>query len=299
MLKFDYLRNGFSLSVGHRFALAKVPLCLLIGCSTVFGFILADPYISVGALLTGVGVFILATGAATLNSYQEYRLDSELERTQNRPLPKGVLPPRQAGIQAAFLLFVGLFVLFAATRIISPVFTAILAVVLYNGVYTPLKKMTVLAILPGAFCGALPPYIGWLSGGGEAVSYTAILLISLFTLWQIPHFWLILLNYKEEYEKSNLPSLLKQFSEDSLKRFFVTWIGALVLVMLMFLSLPFPLGSFFSITIILNAFFLLVVFSYGLAFQKTCNYRILFIVLNFALFLHMVVLVAGRMAGEL
>jgi protoheme IX farnesyltransferase len=280
MVNFDYLCNGFLLIVGHRLALAKVPLCLLIGCSTVFGF-------------------ILATGAATLNSFQEFRLDGELERTKSRPLPKGVLTPRQAGIQAVVLLLVGLFVLFAATKTLLPVFTAIFAVVLYNGMYTPLKKRTVLAILPGAFCGALPPYIGWLSGEGEVVSYTAILLISLFTLWQIPHFWLILLNFKEDYEKSNLPSLLKQFSEDSLKRFFVTWIGALVLVMLMFLSLPFPLGSFFSITIILNALVLLVVFSYGLAFQKVCNYRILFIVLNFALFLHMVVIVVGRIAGEL
>ena len=299
MVNFDYLCNGFLLIVGHRLALAKVPLCLLIGCSTVFGFILAEPNFTMSTLFTAAGIFILATGAATLNSFQEFRLDGELERTKKRPLPKGVLQPRQAGIQSVVLLLVGLFVLFAATKTLLPVFTAVFAVVLYNGIYTPLKKRTVLAILPGAFCGALPPYIGWLSGGGEVVSYTAILLISLFTLWQIPHFWLILLNFKEDYEKSNLPSLLKQFSEDSLKRFFVTWIGALVLVMLMFLTLPFPLGSFFSITIILNAFILLVVFSYGLAFQKACNYRILFIVLNFSLFLHMVVLVAGRIAAEL
>jgi len=299
MLKFDYFGNGFSLSVGYRFALAKVPLCLLIGCSTIFGFILANPNIAMGSLCTGAGIFILATGAATLNSLQEYRLDGELERTKNRPLPKGVLPPRQAGTQAVVLLFIGLFVLFAATKAILPVLSAIVAVILYNGVYTPLKQKTVLAIVPGAFCGALPPYIGWLSGGGEAVSYTAILLISLFILWQMPHFWLILLNFQEDYGKSNLPSLLKQFPEESLKRFFVTWIGALALIMLMFLSLTFPLGSFFSITIILNACFLLVVFSYGLAFQKACNYRILFIVLNFTLFLHMVVLIAGRIVTEL
>jgi heme O synthase-like polyprenyltransferase len=104
----------------------------------------------------------------------------------------------------------------------------------------------------------------------------------------------VLLNFKEDYEKSNLPNLLKLFQEDSLKRFFVTWVGALVLVMLMFLSLPFSLGSFFRIAIMVNGCLLLIVFWYGLAIQKTSNYRILFIVLNVALFVHMVVLAAGR-----
>jgi protoheme IX farnesyltransferase len=205
-----------------------------------------------------------------------------------------LIPPRQAGTQALVLLFFGLLILFAATKTILPLLAAIFAVLLYNGVYTPLKKRTILAIIPGAICGALPPYIGWLGGGGGAVSYTAVLLIGLFVLWQIPHFWLVLLNFKEDYGKSNLPNLLKIFQEDSLKRFFVTWVGALVLVMLMFLSLPSPLGSFFRIAIMINGCLLLIVFAYGLAIQKTTNYRFLFIVLNVALLLHMMVLAAGR-----
>ena len=297
MVKFCCFFKELTKTISLRLALAKVPLCLLIGCSTVFGYILADRILAMGTLLTGLGLFVLATGAATLNSLQEYRLDGELERTKNRPLPKGLLPPRQAGTQALVLLFAGLLILFVATKTIVPVLAAIFAVVLYNGVYTPLKKKTVFAIIPGAICGALPSYIGWLGGGGEALSYTAVLLIALFVLWQIPHFWLVLLNFKEDYEKSNLPNLLKQFREMTLKRFFVTWIGALVLVMLMFLSLPFPLGSFFCMTIIVNGCLLLMVFSYGLALQKTSNYRVLFIMLNLALFLHMVVLAAGRISA--
>lgn len=297
MVKFCCFINDFSETIICRLALAKVPLCLLIGCSAVFGYVLADPIIAMGTMLTGLGLFVLATGAATLNSLQEYRLDGELERTKNRPLPKGLIPPRQAGTQAFVLLFSGLLILFAATKTILPVLAAIFAVFLYNGVYTPLKKRTILAIIPGAICGALPPYIGWLGGGGEAASYTAVLLISLFVLWQIPHFWLVLLNFKEDYGKSNLPNLLKLFQEDSLKRFFVTWVGALVLVMLLFLSLPSPLGSFVRIAIVVNGCCLLIIFAYGLAIQKTSNYRILFIVLNVALFLHMMFLSAGRISS--
>lgn len=283
--------------MGYRLALAKVPLCLLIGSSTVFGYILADPIITNGALLTGFAIFLLATGAATLNSLQETRLDGQFERTRNRPLPMGLVSSRQARTQAVVLLFVGLLILWGTTRTILPLCAAILAVIFYNGVYTPLKRKTVLAIFPGALCGALPPYIGWLSGGGQAFNYTVVLLIALFVLWQIPHFWLVLLNYKEDYGKSNLPNFLKLFQEDSLKRFFVTWVGALVLVMLMFLSLPSPLGVYFRIAIVVNGCCLLVFFAYGLAIQKRSNYRFLFIVLNVSLLLHMLFLVAGRISA--
>lgn len=283
--------------MSRRLVLAKVLLCLLIGCSTLFGSVLADPIIVPRTFFISFGIFVLATGAATLNSLQEYRLDGELERTRNRPLPKGLVPPRQAGIQALVLLFVGLLILFVATKTFLPVLAAVFAVILYNGVYTPLKKTSVLAIIPGAICGALPAYIGWLGGGGGTVSYTAALLIVLFVLWQVPHFWLVMLTFKEDYERSSFPNLLKQFQEDSLKRFFVTWIGALVSVMLMFLTLPFPLGRCFRAVIIVNGCLLLVAFTYGLAIRKTSNYRILFFVLNFALFLHMVVLAAGLVSA--
>lgn len=197
-------------------------------------------------------------------------------------------------MQALVLLFIGLGILFTACRILLPTLVAVCAVFLYNGVYTPLKKKTVLAIIPGTICGALPPYIGWLGGGGKAVGFTAALLIVLFVLWQVPHFWLVLLTFREDYARSELPNFLKQFREDSLKRFFATWIGALATVMLMFLILPFPLGWSFRVIIIANACLLPGAFFYGLAIRKTSNYRRLFIVLNLALFLHMATLAAGR-----
>ncbi|TKB27318.1 protoheme IX farnesyltransferase [Desulfopila sp. IMCC35006] len=277
-----------------RLKLTKAPLCLLIGCSALFGTILADPVIGVGTLLVGSGVFVLAMGAATLNSLQEYRLDSELLRTRNRPLPTGILSLRQAGWQAAILCVAGLLLLFWATRTAVPSLTAVFAVFVYNGVYTPLKKRTVLAIVPGAVCGALPPYIGWLAGGGGPLAYPALLLFALLVLWQIPHFWLVLLNFKDEYVKSSLPHFLQLFGEDSLKRFFITWLGALVLVMFMFLGLSFSLSFIWRALIIANGCLLLGAFIYVLVFRQKSAYRALFIILNAALLVHMLVLAAGR-----
>lgn len=283
--------------IRYRLELTKAQLCLLIGCSTLFGFILADPIIGLDSLLTGCAVFILAMGAATLNSLQEHHLDRVLSRTSNRPLPKGILSPLQAGWQALILSLVGLALLFFTTKTALPVLTAVVAVYLYNGIYTPLKQKTVLAIIPGAVCGALPPYIGWLAGGGEAVSYTAILLLALFVLWQIPHFWLVLLNFKDDYTGSRLPHFLQLFKENSLKRFFITWLGALALVMFMFLGLSFPLDRLWQAMIIINVGLLLGAFLFGMVLRKTTDYRALFIILNVALLVHMVVLTAGRISG--
>ena len=280
-----------------RVELTKVQLSLLIGCSTLFGFVLADPIVGPGTLLTGCGIFVLATGAATLNSLQEYRLDSEFLRTRSRPLPKGTISPRQAGLQALVLCLVGLLLLFWATGKILPISTAVFAVFLYNGVYTPLKKKTVLAIVPGAFCGALPPYIGWLAGGGKAFDYTALLLLALFVLWQVPHFWLVLLHFKDEYVGSRLPHFLLLFREESLKRLFIPWLGALVVVMFMFLGLPFPLSLLWRAVIIANGCLLLGAFIYGLTLRNRANYRILFIILNMALLVHMVILALSRILG--
>ncbi len=277
-----------------RLGIAKAPLCLLIGCSTIFGYILANPVLGGRTFFLGIGIFVIAMGAATLNSLQEHGLDRQFERTKNRPLPTGLLTPAQACRQALVLLCIGFILLIAASGKVFPVFIALFAFFLYNAVYTPLKKKTILSIIPGAICGALPPYIGWVGGGGEAAGYTGMLLIVLFVLWQVPHYWLVLLSFKEDYEKSDMPNFLNHYQEESLKRFFVPWIAALASIMLMFLVLPFQLWFLSQVLILLNVGLLFFVFLYSLIIRRTCNYRTLFIFLNLALLFHMVFLSMSR-----
>lgn len=291
----EVLRN-FMMVVSVRFRLAKGGLCLLIGGSTLFGYILAFPAFSFQMVAVACSVFLLATGAATLNSLQECRLDGDMERTRNRPLPLGLLTPKQAAIQAALLLLAGCAVLYLASEALLPLLVGIAAVGLYNAIYTPLKTKTVLAIIPGAVCGALPPYIGYLAGGGAPVSFSAALMLTLFILWQVPHFWLVLLSCSDDYigMSSRLPNLLGQFKENRLKRFFVTWIGALGLVMLLFIVLPLALSEFFRLAIVLNGCLMFLVFIYGLAIREEPNYRLLFTLLNIFLVTHMVFVATGR-----
>jgi protoheme IX farnesyltransferase len=280
-----------------RLRLSKGLLCLFIGGATFFGAILADPVVSLRLAGVAGAVFLVASGAASLNSLQEQQLDGEMIRTRNRPMPAGMLTPRQAGSQAIILIAAGLLMIVATTAEFLPAALTGIAVVLYNGVYTPLKKRTILAIVPGAICGAMPAYIGWLAGGGGWAAFPAILLFATFVLWQVPHFWLVLLIYQEDYAAASLPNLLKEVQEDSLRRFFIPWIGALASMMLMFAALPYPLPPAARGALILNALLLPAVFFRRLRLGKTSNYRLLFVVLNGALVLHMVLLGAGRVLG--
>lgn len=270
-----------------RVRLAKGALCLLVGGSALFGALLAEGFFSAKSLLIGLAVFVLAAGAATLNSLQEYQLDRQMARTRLRPLPQGQLPLRQAFWQGVLLIVAGLTILvFSAEGPWVPL-VALLAVFLYNGVYTPLKTVSVLAIVPGAICGALPPLIGWLGAGGALLSFPALLLMSLLALWQVPHFWLVLLRHREDYRLLGLPSIVDQFGEARVKALFFTWIAALVTTMLMFLFFLYGSAWPIRLGVVINAFGLLLIFGWQLRPGGSGNYRLLFIVLNLALIAHM------------
>jgi protoheme IX farnesyltransferase len=124
----------------------------------------------------------------------------------------------------------------------------IFAILWYNGVYTYLKRWTPFAAIPGALVGVLPPAIGWISGGGT-IFHPQFLALSFFSfLWQVPHFWLILLNHGSEYEKAGLPALSTIFTTNQIRRITFIWICSIAVLTL---SLPLfhlaqaPIGSFF------------------------------------------------------
>jgi len=295
--------NGSSSVAGHpwctvtaRLRLAKAPLCLLLGFAVFFGALLADPDPSLSSILVALAVTVVAAGAASLNSLQERNLDAKMERTRNRPIPTGSLTVRQATWQAAGLFIFGMLFLLKASTL-APTILTLCGVVLYNGVYTPLKRTTILAIIPGAVCGAIPAYVGWLDGGGPWLSFPVLLLFALFFLWQIPHFWLILLGHSRDYAAGDMPNLLNLVSESRLRRFFITWIGALAIVMVLFVTLPYPLAAAARPAIIVNALALVGVFAVGLQLGEKRKYRILFRLLNGSLLLHMLIVGIGRVGG--
>ncbi len=177
--------------------------------------------------LAGAAVLLLAAGASALNQVQEVRTDALMERTRHRPIPSGRLSPRQGTCVALFLLASGLLLIAFAGGIVA-VLLGLLCVLLYNGAYTPMKKRTAFAVLPGALCGALPPLIGWAAAGGDLGDPRIVLLAALFFLWQIPHFWHLSLRWRDDYRRAALPVLCDIFSAAQSRRILGAWIFSLL-----------------------------------------------------------------------
>jgi len=271
--------------------LAKVGLCLPVAGSAAFGCILQTPATTpvLGAVM--VAVFLLACGAAAANSLQEADADALMDRTRRRPLVTGRLSRRAAAGFSACTVCLGLLTLAAATPGWTPTLLGLAALLLYNGVYTPLKQRTVFALLAGGLVGSLPPLIGWTAGGGLLTDSRSWLLAGLFFLWQIPHFCLILLHHGPEYQAIAQPTLIRLLPPASLNRIVLVWVLALAVAALT-LSLERQLLAPGSRLVLALMAALLIASALALGWRtKTPDYRRLFLGLN-GLFFSALLLIA-------
>jgi len=220
------------LTVAMIAELTKWKLSLAVAFSAVTGYLIFDGGSAGGLLPVAAGVFLLSAGAASLNQFSERKSDALMERTAGRPLPSGRMTPRRAVLAAVILLLSGSGLLGISGHM--PFVLGLANVLLYNVIYTGLKKVTSLAIIPGALVGAVPPLIGYTAASG-GVADTAILLFALFMfLWQIPHFWLLLVRYGSRYEKAGIRTIYGSMSTTQINRLVLLWItGSSVLLWLL------------------------------------------------------------------
>lgn len=210
---------------GMVLELAKVRIAVLATASAVTGYFLAARGFSADIVLLVAGVFLLAGGAGALNQVQEVSIDALMLRTAGRPIPSGRMS-RRTGLLIA-LAMLGLGLVFLAS---SPAAAAlgVCTVIWYNGIYTPLKRVTAFAAIPGGIVGALPPAIGWAMGGGALNDPRIVAVAFFFFVWQVPHFWLLLLRIGDDYVRAGLPTLTQLFSRGQLARIIYVWMIATV-----------------------------------------------------------------------
>jgi len=162
-------------------------------------------------------------GSSALNEVQEHRYDALMPRTANRPIPRGDLSPALGALIAAVLALAGFLVLLLAHNLASALLGA-LALAWYNGFYTPLKRISAFAVVPGSLIGALPPAIGWTAAGGSAADPSVLALAFVFFIWQVPHFWLLVGLHAEGYEGAGYPTLVGLLGRPRLSRLTFTWL---------------------------------------------------------------------------
>ncbi|CAI6096213.1 unnamed protein product [Clonostachys chloroleuca] len=169
-----------------------------------------------------VGTALCSSSANTFNMLYEPATDAKMTRTRNRPLVRKLISTRGAILFGIISGAVGVGSLYFG---VNPTVSALgfANIILYAGIYTPMKRMSALNTWVGAVVGGIPPLMGWAAAAGETAtgdgSWRELLLASdgssiggwlmagiLFT-WQFPHFMALSWPIREEYKAAGLRML--------------------------------------------------------------------------------------------
>lgn len=190
------------------FELTKPRVATLVIFSVAAGAGLAwqtYPELGSWALLTNavLGTSLVAAGASVLNQVMERVSDGLMVRTKTRPLPTGRVGWVISTVFGIALGTAGIAYLLATARGHLAALEALLTLLGYVLVYTPLKRISALNTLVGAIPGAMPPVLGYLAVT-DCWDATAWLLFTILFVWQIPHFLAIAWMYRHQYEAAGL-----------------------------------------------------------------------------------------------
>lgn len=152
------------------------------------------------------GLYFVSAGGFALNQVQEWKIDSLMDRTKDRPVPQGLFKPWQAWTLSFLWIVFGLLILLALG--VWPAALALFTIFLYNGVYTMFwKRRWAFAAVPGAIPGAMPVVIGYSVNETQIWSGECFYLFMIMFLWQMPHFWSLAIRYKNDYQQGGIPVL--------------------------------------------------------------------------------------------
>ncbi|NOY50381.1 MAG: protoheme IX farnesyltransferase [Chlorobi bacterium] len=240
--------------------LNKVRITFAVTLTTMAGYILAKQGIDTAVIMPVLGIFVLACGSAVLNHIQDSDKDAIMDRTSNRPIPSGRISNSGASAIALAEIIIGSLLIYYGSGFLA-LQLSVLALIWYNGIYTPLKRKTAFAVIPGSVIGALPPLVGWVAAGGLLSDPRAITLGLFFFMWQVPHFWLLMLKYGKEYEKAGFKSITSRVNPQQIKNFTFLWTVATAVSAIMVAVSGLISLLVFKVLIVMASFWLIAVFS--------------------------------------
>jgi len=220
-------------SAGWRdyYELTKPRVVILIVFTAIVGMLLAVPGWPGGTpLLFGtLGIGFAASSAAVVNHVLDSRIDIQMSRTHNRPLPQGKLSQTHALTFAAVLCVLSMLMLWFLVNPLTALLT-FASLIGYAVIYTVyLKHATPQNIVIGGAAGAAPPVLGWTAVTGEIHS-DALLLFLIVFIWTPPHFWALAIARKEDYEKVGVPMLPVTHGNEFTRQYILLYTILLVLV---------------------------------------------------------------------
>ncbi len=275
--------------------LGKFSISIPVALTGFLGYFLARPAVDLNALLTVLGIFLLSSGSSALNQIQERHTDAKMERTAKRPLPSGQITLGGA-ILFSVLCATGGIVLLMLTGFPLAAALGTFTLTWYNLVYTPLKKITAFAVLPGALIGAMPPLIGWTAAGRNPLDMEILAVAFLLFVGQMPHYWLLMLKVGKEFHEAGLPVITSLFDERQIRNLSFIWIATTGVCVLMLPATPIIRHRALSVLLIVAALlFLIRMFRLSYKGNLMEHWKKAFITVNLFYLLIILGLIADRM----
>ena len=216
------------------YELTKPRVVMLIVFTAIVGMFLAIPGMpDVASLIFGtVGIGLAASSAAVVNQVLDARIDLQMKRTRNRPIPQGKVSEGSAFAFAGILCTISMLLLWFAVNPLTAILT-FASLIGYAVIYTVyLKRATPQNIVIGGAAGAAPPVLGWTTITGELHSDALLLFLIIFA-WTPPHFWALAIARKDEYAKVGIPMLPVTHGVEYTRRFILIYTIILILITVM------------------------------------------------------------------
>jgi heme o synthase len=188
--------------------LIKPSLSIMVVFSSVISYLLAPNVVDYDwqmILLLFAGGMLVTGSANAINQVVEKDTDALMKRTAKRPVAAGRMSMAEGWAFAIICGIAGVLILGYFFNWLSAGLAAF-SLFLYAFIYTPLKKINAIAVLIGAFPGAMPCLIGWAAGANE-LSLGGWVLFAIQFLWQFPHFWAIAWVAHKDYSNAGFKLL--------------------------------------------------------------------------------------------
>lgn len=233
-------------------SLTKFVLSFAVSLSALFAYIMAKGTIGADMFIATFAVLLVAMGVSTLNQVQEYKEDSLMERTKHRPIASGKMSPMTGIIIGAVLIVLSLVVIYDLLGM-TGINLFLFSFVWYNLIYTPLKKKSAVAVVPGAILGVIPPAIGWLVAGHSLMEVEFYALAGFYFIWQVPHFWLLVMLFYGDYKGAGYPTAMRLFGRISLQKLTFVWLIFTIQAGIFLVSIFDPISSVIMALLVITA----------------------------------------------
>ena len=215
MITEDAHINSSKVTLGSKInnyvVLTKLRLSSLVVFSAAIGYLIGKTtFVWLDFIYLIIGGFLVTGSSNGFNQVIEIDTDKKMKRTKNRPLVTGAMSKLEGIIVSSLFGIIGLILLYQI-NLLSCVL-GLFALFSYVVIYTPMKKISPLAVFVGAFPGSVPPMLGYVAASGAFELEAGMLFLVQF-MWQFPHFWSIAWKLDADYKSAGFKMLPSHFGK--------------------------------------------------------------------------------------